>query len=96
MTRCAECRFWFEIVPGGEGPEETHMHVPSRLFPHDADYEEQPNSFRVGQCMCPRIRHGEAMVADDEAVSFDWSEYRSALYTAERFGCVLGLPHMTE
>lgn len=92
VVRCGGCRFWCEIVPNGCGPEGTDMHVPSSLFPRDANHEEQALSFRVGQCMCPRVRHGEAMVAADEAVSFDWSEYKSALYTAEQFGCVLGEP----
>lgn len=45
--------------------------------------------FAVRRCMHPKLLFCERPVEDDGFCVADGSIYRAALYTAERFGCVL-------
>lgn len=101
VVRCSACKWWREVQPEGRDARLENLDAgdlfveetaPWELFPRDENDEPVPYSYRVGECMSPRFRHLEGPTAPDEAATFDASDYKSVIYTAEQFGCVLGEP----
>ena len=84
--RCVSCRHWREITPGDFDSGEQR--VPYDLFPHNAEYDPQPLSFRVGHCASPYLKRIETPTGPEDAVVWDASNYVAVFITAEQFGCV--------